>query len=126
MRVLHRRADLPEQLQPRGGIEPARLAVLHDGLALDVLHGEVRQTVGRRPAVEEAGDVRVLEAGEDLTLVAEAADDGIGVHAAFEDLDGDALLVRVVAADGQIDRPHAATSQLATQTIRPDPGACCF
>jgi hypothetical protein len=37
-----------------------------DGLAFDKLHDEVGQAVFGRAAVEQAGDVRVVERGEDL------------------------------------------------------------
>ena len=43
------------------------------GCALDVLHDEVGAAVVGGAAVEEPGDVGVVEAGEDLPLVAEAA-----------------------------------------------------
>jgi hypothetical protein len=54
VRVLHRRADLHEHHESRGGVEAARLAVLVDRLPFDELHREVRQAVGRRAAVEQS------------------------------------------------------------------------
>ena len=68
------------------------------------LHREVRQTLECRSAVEQAGDIGVFQAGENLTLVPEAADDGLRVHAALQDLDRHPLLVGVVAADGEVPR----------------------
>ena len=61
--------------------------------------------------------------GEDLALVAEAADDRLGVHAALEDLERHALLEGVVAADRQVDGAHAAAAQLADQAVRADAAA---
>src|SRR5205085_1967968 len=72
MRVVHRAADHAKQLQALGGCKFARLAVLVYGLALDVFHDEVWQAVGGRAAVEQAGDVRMIEAGKDLAFVAKA------------------------------------------------------
>ena len=109
--VLDRRADLAEEVQPRGGVQALRVAVVDDRLALDVLHHEVGQAVRRRAAVEQAGDVRVLEAGEDLPLVPEAPHDRLGVHAALEHLDRDALLELVVVADAEVHRAHAAAAE---------------
>jgi hypothetical protein len=60
----------------------------------------------------------VLEARQNLPLAAEAADDAVGVHAALEDFDGDALLERVVGADAQVDGAHAAVADLAEQAAR--------
>ena len=65
----------------------------------------------------------MIEAGEDLPLVPEAADDRVGVHAALEHLERHALLKRVVAAHGQVDRAHAAAPQLPDEAIGPDPHA---
>ena len=121
--VLHRRADLHEHLQSRGRVQVARLAVLVDRLPFDELHGEVGQAVGRGAAVEQSADVGMVEAGENLALVAEAADDRVGVHAALEDFERHALLERVVAADGKVDGAHAAASQLFDETVGADPHA---
>ena len=64
-----------------------------------------------------------LEAGEDLALVAEAAEDGVGVHPALDQLDRDALLKRVVCPLGEIDGAHAAASDLADDAVGADPSA---
>ena len=118
VRVLNRGADVPEELQARGGVEPVRVAVVDDRLSFDVFHGEVRPAVRRAAAVEKAGDERVLEAGENLTFVPEAADDAVGVHAALEHLDRDALLERVIVADAKIHGAHAAVTDLSNQAVR--------
>ena len=120
VRVLHRRGQLQEDVEPRVGVEHARFGVLDQRRAVDELHHQVRPAVGRRAAVEQPGDVGMVEAGEDLPLGAEAADDGIGVHPALQHLEGDALVERVVVADGEIDRAHAALAQLADQAVGTD------
>ena len=73
VRVLHGVADLAKQLEPRRDRQTLLVAVLVDRLAVHVLHDEVRRTLGRRTAVEEAGDVRMVQFGENLALGAEAA-----------------------------------------------------
>ena len=75
VRVGHGRADGEEELQPPLHREALLVAVLHEREALDVLHDEVGQPVLRLAAVEDLGDVRVVERGENLPLVAEAAED---------------------------------------------------
>ena len=62
----------------------------------------------------------MVEAGEDLPLGAEAADDGVGVHPPLEDLQGDPLVEDVVVAHGQEDRAHAALAQLADEPVGAD------
>ena len=63
-------------------------------------------------AIEQSGDVRVVEAGEDLSLVTEAADDAICVHAALENFDRDPLLKRIIIANAKVDSAHAAMAEL--------------
>ena len=75
------------------------------------------------PAVEEARDVRVLEAGEDLALLAEAPEDGLRVHAPAHDLHGDALLERPVGALAKVHGAHPAVADLLEDLPRADPRA---
>ena len=86
MRVLHGRTHFHEQLQTGCRVERVALAVLDNRQAFDVLHREVRQTVGRGASVEQAGDIRMIQAGENLTFVAEPLDDRVGVGSPLEDL----------------------------------------
>ena len=92
---------------------------IHDRLPFDELHREVRPSVRRAAAVEQSGDIRMLEAGEDLPLVPEAADDAVGVHAALEHLDRHALLERIIVANAKIDGSHAAMAELRNEAVRP-------
>ena len=117
MRVLHGRAQRQEELQAGGGVERARLGELAERHAFHVLHDQVGQAVGGRAAVEQTGDVRMVEAGENLALGAEAPHDRLGVHPAFEDLEGDALMEHVVVAHRQEHGAHAALAQLADQPV---------
>jgi hypothetical protein len=55
-------------------------------LAANVFHDEVRQSVAGRSAVEETGNVRVLERSKNLPFVAEMSQDGICVRAALDHL----------------------------------------
>ena len=118
VRVLDGGADLPKEPQPGRSVEPVRVAVVDDRLPLDVLHREVRPAVRRAAAIEEAGDERMLEAGQDLPLVTEPPHDAVGVHPALEHLDRDALLERVVVADAEVDGAHAAVADLANERGR--------
>jgi hypothetical protein len=79
------------------------LAVFVEGQSLDVLHHEVRQSVFGRVAIEQARDVRVVEARKDLPLIPESAQHRICVHAALDELDRGLVLVLAVRAPREID-----------------------
>jgi hypothetical protein len=114
---LHGRAEQQEELQPRRRLQVARVGVIDERSALDELHHQIRQAVRRAAAVEQARDVRVIQAGEDLPFGAEPPHDRLGVHSALEDLQGDALVEDVVVAHGQEDRAHAALAELAHEPV---------
>ena len=120
----HSRADLGEEAEPVLNGEPPPVAVGRDGLALDELHREVRPPVEAPAlgdaAVEEAGDVGVVEAGEDLALLAEPGEHGLGVHPAPDELERGALAVSAVGALGEEDVPHPTSADAADDLPRPD------
>src|ERR1051325_6761343 len=90
--------------------ERARPAIFRNRLAVDVFHDQVRQTLGCGAAVQQASDVGMVEAGQDLALPPEAPDIHGRVQAAFDYFDGYSLLVLVVIADGLVDGSHAAVA----------------
>ena len=120
MRVLHRFAHLPEQTQAVGHGKPVLVAVLVDGRALDELHHEIRHTVFCRPAVQQLADVRMLQRGQDLSLVLEPPDFGLGVHAAADHLDRNTALERAIRAPGQVDSAHAAVPDAGLDGVGAD------
>ena len=80
MGVLHGPTGRNEKLQPLAGAQAVLVAVFSDGQALHQLHDEVRMTGRRRPSVENAGNVGVIQHGEGLPFDFEAGDDFTGVH----------------------------------------------
>ena len=90
MRVLHRLADLDEQLEALADRQLVLVAVLGDRLALHQLHHEVRPPAPRRAGVEHARDVRMIHQRQRLALGLEAGDDLPRVHAELDDLERDA------------------------------------
>ncbi len=100
-------------------------AVFGNRPALDVLHHEVGAAVVAYAAVVQPGDVGMLQGGEDLALVAEAAQDLVGVHATLDQLDGDPLLELLVRAVGQVDGAHAASADLLEYPVRAQALAGC-
>ena len=88
VRVLHGRANGPEQLQSIDHREPVAIAVLIDRHALDVVHHEVGRSVLGGAAVEQLGDVRVVVVARQVAAVhvRAAADQEVAVEVAVEDL----------------------------------------
>src|SRR5436309_2587069 len=90
--VLHRVADGPEPTQALHDGRTPRVAVLDQGMSLDVLQDEERASVVRGPAVDQTGDARVLQARQDLPLAQETRQDLVGVEAPLEYLERRPLL----------------------------------
>ena len=82
-----------------------------DADAVDVIHDEEKDAVVADAAVEEAGDVGVVEGGEDLALLAEALEESFGGKGQVDDLDGDLFFVLAVGAVREIDGAHAAAAE---------------
>src|SRR5690349_11331198 len=60
----------------------------------------------------------MIQSGEDLSFLAEAAQNEVGIHAALHEFDRRALVEFVVGARSFVDRAHAAASDLALDAIR--------
>src|SRR6185503_6390110 len=121
MGVLDGRADVLEETQPFARRQPSRLAVRKEGLALDVLHDEVRLARRGRSAVEEPCDVRMVQRRRDLALATEASERDFVRQAAGDELYRDPPLKLVVGAPREIDDAHAPPADLGEQLVWPDP-----
>ena len=84
MCVLNGAADVEKKFQARGGREIVLLAVIVDGLAMNQLHYEIRNTAIGGAAIEQARNVGVVEPGQDLPLLLEARDNESGILARSE------------------------------------------
>ena len=87
---------------------------------VDVLHDEVGDVFGGGAAVEEAGDVGMFKAGENLAFATEAFEDELGIETGFDKLDGDLGFVLFVGAGGEVDGTHAAAAEFADEGIGAD------
>jgi hypothetical protein len=116
VRVGDRRADLPEEGQTLVDAEPRIVAVLVDRFAFDVLHDEERDPFGRRSAVEQSGDVLMIQGGENLTFRAKPPERRRRQRTVGY-LDRDALAILVVGALGEIHHTHATAADLADDAI---------
>jgi hypothetical protein len=120
MRGIDRRADGGEQLETFVDGELIAIAIDIDRLAVDVLHDDVRRAVSRRTAVQELGDIRMIERGEDLALDPQALLHLFRDEAAAHQLDGDLLAELAVCAFGQEHGAHAAFPERAQDAVRSD------
>ena len=77
-------------------------------------HDVVEEAVGFA-GVDQAEDVRMLEAGGDLDLGEEAIAADDGTEFGVEDLDGD--LAGVLQVFGEVDGGHAALAELALEAV---------
>ncbi len=91
-----------------------------DRFAGDVLHDEVGVARRGAPAVEQPGDVRMLQTGEDLALLFKATPHLAAVTAAADDLDRRLLAELAVGALGEVDGAHPSAPQLAHDSERSD------
>ena len=120
--VGHGVADLKEESDPLPRVGAARRALLEQVPALDVLHGEIGTAVRRRAAVEEPGDVGMIEAGEDLPLRPKPPQDEVRVHPSPHELDRGPQAESRLVADAEVDGAHASVADLALDVPAPDAG----
>ena len=97
-----------------------RITVCVDRGPLDELHDEIGVPIITRAAVEESGDVDVVEVGQGLAFTIEAADDLPAQQSSTDQLDGDLLLERLIGPGGEIDGSHAAGGDDIFQAIGAD------
>src|SRR5690606_7705447 len=112
VRVTERVADLEEQSQARAHVQPARVTVVRDPLALDILHREERTAVIGDTAIEQPRDVRVFEPRQDLPLAQEPPDRLARVGPAPDQLERVPLLELTVIA---VRRSEEHTSELQSR-----------
>ena len=89
-----------------------RVAVFIKRNPFDIFHDKIGKAALGHAAVEEAGNVGMIEVCQDLALIAEMPEHGISVHAAFDQFDSDTLFILLVGTLSQIDRAHAAAADL--------------
>ena len=81
MRILNCGTYPAEQVQPPIDRQTLLLAVAVDRYAVDELHREPRETVRRHTTVHQAGDIGVIQRGENLPLIDEAANEALAPRA---------------------------------------------
>ena len=97
-----------------------RVTVLVGRLAVHVLHHIVRHAVRRIAAIEDAGDVGMIERGEHLPLLLEAQDELRRDVFPQQQFHGHVLAEGSIVADGQIDDAHPAAAEFAQEFVDAD------
>lgn len=124
--VLDGVADLQEEVEALGGVEAFLVAPFVDRESIDVLHDDVRAAVVGGAAIEEAGNIGVIEGGDNLPFAAEALEDAVRLHAAVDDFDGDLFVVGFVGAVGEINGTHATAAEGLVDGVGADAGGDRF
>ena len=108
--------------EPDALTDAALLAVGEPGdrLPFDQLESEIRPAVARDTAVEQAGDIGMVEPRQDLALGEKAAHDLARVEVAAHQLERHLLLELAVGALRPPDFAHAAPPQAGAQPVRTD------
>ncbi len=109
--ISHGIADFTDQLTSLLHPRTARLAPVIDRQTLNVVHHDVRTAIGCGAAVEQPGAIGMIQSRQNAAFPSEPFHYGGGIHAALDDLDGDACRNLPVRANGQVHHRHAAAPQ---------------
>ncbi len=120
MGVLDGAEDGEEEAETVFGAEFEGFGVVCDPGSVDILHDEIGNVFGGGAAVEEASDIGMLEAGEDLAFATETLENELGIEAGLDEFDGDLGFVLFVGSGGEIDSAHATTTEFADEGVGSD------
>src|SRR2546423_8735191 len=87
---------------------------------MDQLHKNVRQAFFRGAAVQEPGNIGMVEIGENLALILESRNDEIGVGLGANNLNRYLFAVLVIATRSAEHFSHAAHADFLDNSIVPD------
>ncbi|MFO1425682.1 MAG: hypothetical protein U1F11_01640 [Steroidobacteraceae bacterium] len=116
VRIGHGARDLQEQAQALPHPERVLVGVAVDGLAIDELHCDPRAAALADAGIVEARDVRVLQGGQAVALLAQPLRDARR-PVVQRQLERDLALQRAVGALGEPHRAHAAAPELVHEPV---------
>ncbi len=120
MRILDGVHDLPHEFEPHVDVRAVLAAPLRDRHAIDIFQREIRPAVGGEARVIERGDVRMVEACEDVALTAEAFAHRARKKVDVRQLEGHVAVELAVGALREPDHTHSAGSNFAHEPIDAD------
>ena len=88
MRMLHRVADLIEQLQPLFHADAVLVTVLRDLDPIHQFHDEIGPTCLSGSSVQDSSNIRMVHQSQGLALGLEPSDHVFGIHPQLDDLQG--------------------------------------
>lgn len=111
-------AHLEKEFTALPDIQCSGFAIDIERLARNILHHEKRPAIGRRAAIQQPGNIGVIEVRENLALVTETAEDIVGVHAVTNQFNGDFLRVLIVVTSGEVHGAHASAPNFPDDAVR--------
>ena len=120
------RAANEKEPQPGANRQPSGFDVFVNRMPCDVLERQIRLAVGRHAGVVQAGDVRVIQGGQNFALFSHPVSESGAAPGASRQLERDGAIDHDVGALGEPHRPHPACPQLSEDAVWPDrlrPGA---
>ena len=114
---LNRFADDAKELEALPDAELVPVTVVVDRLTVDVFHHQVRQAFFGGATVQQSGDVRMLDTGQNLTLTAKPLQHLLRCHAATDDLDR-YLFLELIVANRLVDGADAALTDEVQDLVR--------
>ena len=118
MSVSDRRADFSKQQESFFDCQSLVIAVGGDDLAFHIFHRDKRQAIRGCAAIEQPGNVWMIERGKNIALHHKTPDDGFCVHAALDNLES-YLLMKSIAL-GQIHGPHPTAADFTHNPVGTD------
>ena len=117
MRVGHSRAHLAEKLDSLGRLKVVAVAKGPQWFALYILHHEEGQAIVARPAIEQPRDIRMVELGQNLALIAEPAQNVLRIEATPDQFERDLLSVFIVGARREIDGAQSTPANFTDDLV---------
>ena len=111
MRVLNGIANLLEQFKPLVEGKMVSVAIFRDRFALHIFHHQIGNAIFAHPAFYEAGDIGMMQAGQDLLLQFEPAHVFTGVQVPVHDFQGAGLANLRAGPFSFVDAGHTAPAQ---------------
>ncbi|OPZ10840.1 MAG: hypothetical protein BWZ07_02411 [Alphaproteobacteria bacterium ADurb.BinA280] len=113
--ISHGIADLQQQTQAGRNIQTCRIAVSADVLTFDIFHGQKWLTARAQTTIQQAGDVGVLQASQDLAFAGQSRHQFARVQPVPHQFQRGLLDKSSRHPLGKVDRTHAAFGQYPFQ-----------
>jgi hypothetical protein len=116
--VLDSSTNVAKKTQPMRNVQLMLIAVTVNGNPFNQFHHEIRGSFIRRATIHQPRDVGMVKTGQNLSLVAEAFEQGHCIPAATYYLDRHLFRVLTVCPDGAIHLSHPTTPKFRDDVVR--------